>query len=188
MNQRVMIAMAIACQPSLLIADEPTTALDVTIQAQILELLRSLQRQRGMALVLVTHNMGVLADTAHRVAVMYAGQVVEERRDAEPVRAPQHPYTAALSRPARAPATAARLATIPGTVPGLYDRPPGCLFGPRCAYATRVPEGPAAKSAPGWAARSAATTRWAIPHGMRASRPMAAAPVRRRSLKRATAS
>jgi dipeptide transport system ATP-binding protein len=136
MNQRVMIAIAIACRPSLLIADEPTTALDVTVQAQILELLRSLQRQHGMALVLVTHNMDVLADTAHRVAVMYAGQVVETRDTESLFGAPQHPYTAALLAARPQCQDRARLATIPGTMPGLYDRPPGCLFGPRCAYAT----------------------------------------------------
>ena len=137
MNQRVMIAMAIACNPRLLIADEPTTALDVTIQAQILDLLRTLQKERGMALVLVTHNMGVVAEMAHRVAVMYAGQVVEEQRAEALFAAPQHPYTAALlaAMPERS-AEDARLATIPGVVPGLYDRPQGCLFSPRCAYAT----------------------------------------------------
>src|SRR5499427_2114010 len=96
MNQRVMIAMAIACNPKLLIADEPTTALDVTIQAQILDLLLTLQRDRGMALILITHNMGIVADTAQRVIVMYAGQVVEEQRTARLFEAPQHPYTAAL--------------------------------------------------------------------------------------------
>src|SRR6476660_5003111 len=96
MNQRVMIAMAIACNPRLLIADEPTTALDVTIQAQILDLLLSLQRERGMALVLITHNMGVVAETAQRVMVMYAGQIMEERDAASLFEAPQHPYTAAL--------------------------------------------------------------------------------------------
>src|SRR5262249_35026420 len=96
MNQRVMIAMAIACNPKVLIADEPTTALDVTIQAQIIELLLSLQRDRGMGLILITHNMGVVADTAQRVAVMYAGEIVEERSAAALFAAPQHPYTAAL--------------------------------------------------------------------------------------------
>jgi dipeptide transport system ATP-binding protein len=138
MNQRVMIAMAIACNPKLLIADEPTTALDVTIQAQILDLLRDLQRSRGMALVLVTHNMGVVADMARRVAVMYAGQVMEERAADELFNAPQHPYTSALlaAMPERSTGRS-RLATIPGIVPGLYDRPAGCLFAPRCAYATR---------------------------------------------------
>ena len=138
MNQRVMIAMAIACNPRLLIADEPTTALDVTIQAQILDLLRDLQRDRGMALVLVTHNMGVVADMARRVVVMYAGQAMEERAADDLFGLPQHPYTHALlaAMPERSTGHA-RLATIPGVVPGLYDRPPGCLFAPRCAFATR---------------------------------------------------
>jgi dipeptide transport system ATP-binding protein len=138
MNQRVMIAMAIACNPKLLIADEPTTALDVTIQAQILDLLRQLQRERGMALVLITHNMGVVAEMAQRVAVMYAGQVVEDRPARALFDAPQHPYTAALlsALPERHADVSDRLATIPGMVPGLYDRPRGCLFSPRCASAT----------------------------------------------------
>jgi dipeptide transport system ATP-binding protein len=137
MNQRVMIAMAIACNPRLLIADEPTTALDVTIQAQILDLLRALQRERGMALILVTHNMGVVAEMARRVAVMYAGQIVEERDADALFAAPEHPYTAALlaAMPDHAK-SGGRLATIPGIVPGLYDRPSGCLFAPRCSYAT----------------------------------------------------
>src|SRR5215472_7743143 len=137
MNQRVMIAMAIACNPRLLIADEPTTALDVTIQAQILDLLRALQRERGMALILVTHNMGVVAEMARRVAVMYAGQIVEERTADALFAAPQHPYTAALlsAMPERS-TVESQLATIPGMVPGLYDRPRGCLFAPRCTYAT----------------------------------------------------
>jgi dipeptide transport system ATP-binding protein len=136
MNQRVMIAMAIACQPDLLIADEPTTALDVTVQAQILELLRTLQRDRGMALILVSHNMDVVAETTRRVAVMYAGQIVEERDTAALFGAPQHPYTAALLAARPEHRESARLATIPGAPPGLNDRPRGCLFGPRCAYAT----------------------------------------------------
>ena len=137
MNQRVMIAMAISCNPRLLIADEPTTALDVTIQAQILDLLRSLQKERGMALVLVTHNMGVVSEMERRVAVMYAGQVVEERRADALFAAPQHPYTAALlaAMPERSTGET-RLETIPGMVPGLYDRPSGCLFAPRCIDAT----------------------------------------------------
>ena len=136
MNQRVMIAMAIACNPRLLIADEPTTALDVTIQAQILDLLLTLQRERGMALILITHNMGVVAETAQRVAVMYAGQIVEERGAAALFAAPQHPYTAALlaALPERSTGET-RLATIPGMVPGLHNRPTGCLFNPRCLYA-----------------------------------------------------
>jgi dipeptide transport system ATP-binding protein len=138
MNQRVMIAMAISCNPRLLIADEPTTALDVTIQAQILDLLRDLQKERGMALVLITHNMGVVSEMARRVAVMYAGQVMEQRPVAQLFANPQHPYTEALlaALPERGPA-GKRLATIPGVVPGVYDRPAGCLFAPRCAYATR---------------------------------------------------
>ncbi|MBN9442122.1 ABC transporter ATP-binding protein [Bosea sp. (in: a-proteobacteria)] len=137
MNQRVMIAMAIACNPRLLIADEPTTALDVTIQAQILELLMSLQRERGMALVLITHNMGVVAETAQRIMVMYAGQIMEERKVDALFADPQHPYSAALlaALPERSE-NARRLATIPGMVPGLNDRPKGCLFSPRCTYAT----------------------------------------------------
>src|SRR5262245_1868037 len=138
MNQRVMIAMAIACNPKLLIADEPTTALDVTIQAQILDLLLSLQRDRGMALILITHNMGVVSDTTERVAVMYAGQIMEERSTASLFAAPQHPYTAALLAARPEASDGGRLATIPGVVPGAYDRPRGCLFGPRCAYATRL--------------------------------------------------
>ena len=136
MNQRVMIAMAIACNPRLLIADEPTTALDVTIQAQILDLLISLQKERGMALVLITHNMGVVAETAQRVMVMYAGQIMEERRADDLFAAPQHPYTAALLAALPERSEGGRLATIPGVVPGLYDRPAGCLFSPRCAFAT----------------------------------------------------
>jgi dipeptide transport system ATP-binding protein len=137
MNQRVMIAMAIACNPRLLIADEPTTALDVTIQAQILELLMTLQRERNMALVLITHNMGVVAETAQRIMVMYAGQIMEERKVDALFANPQHPYSAALlaALPERSE-HATRLATIPGMVPGLNDRPKGCLFSPRCAYAT----------------------------------------------------
>jgi dipeptide transport system ATP-binding protein len=130
--------MAISCNPRLLIADEPTTALDVTIQAQILDLLRNLQKERGMALVLITHNMGVVSEMAQRVAVMYAGQVMEQRGVAELFADPQHPYTEALlsALPERGPA-GHRLATIPGMVPGVFDRPGGCLFAPRCNYATQ---------------------------------------------------
>ena len=136
MNQRVMIAMAISCNPKLLIADEPTTALDVTIQKQILDLLLDLQRQRGMGLVLITHDMGVVAETAHRVQVMYAGQMVEEQPTEALFAAPRHPYTAALlaALPERAMGRR-RLPTIPGVVPGIDDRPRGCLFNPRCRFA-----------------------------------------------------
>jgi dipeptide transport system ATP-binding protein len=135
-RQRVMIAMALANEPDLLIADEPTTALDVTIQAQILDLLLTLQRERGMALVLITHNIGVVAETASRVAVMYAGQVMEEQAANHLFSNPQHPYTQALLAALPERAAGGRLATIPGMVPGPYDRPGGCLFSPRCAYAT----------------------------------------------------
>lgn len=137
MNQRVMIAMAIACQPRLLIADEPTTALDVTIQAQVMALLQRLQATLGMALVLITHDLAVVAQLArrmpHRVAVMHAGQVVEEGSAGELFGKPRHPYTAALL--AALPEHnkgAARLAALPGVVPGRCDRPTGCLLSPRC--------------------------------------------------------
>ncbi|MGF2253678.1 dipeptide ABC transporter ATP-binding protein [Yersinia ruckeri] len=136
MSQRVMIAMAIACRPKLLIADEPTTALDVTIQAQIIELLLELQQQENMALLLITHDLALVAEAAHHIIVMYAGQVVETGKAAEIFRAPRHPYTQALLR--ALPEFAqdkARLASLPGVVPGKYDRPDGCLLNPRCPYA-----------------------------------------------------
>ncbi|MCU9847021.1 ABC transporter ATP-binding protein [Defluviimonas sp. D31] len=135
MNQRVMIAMAIACNPKLLIADEPTTALDVTIQAQILDLLTGLQKDTGMALILITHDMGVVAETAERVQVQYAGQKVEEQPVADLFETPHHPYTAALLAALPERATSRHLPTIPGVVPGQFDRPKGCLFSPRCKYA-----------------------------------------------------
>jgi dipeptide transport system ATP-binding protein len=137
MSQRVMIAMALACNPKLLIADEPTTALDVTIQAQILDLLVRLQKEEQMALVLITHDMGVVAETAERVQVQYAGQKVEEQPVVPLFADPHHPYTAALlaALPERA-IHGGRLPSISGTVPGQYDRPAGCLFSPRCAFAT----------------------------------------------------
>lgn len=138
MNQRIMIAMAVSCRPRLLIADEPTSALDVTVQNQILALLANLQKDFGMALSLITHDMGIVARSPGRVQVMYAGKVVEEGPTADVLATPRHPYTAALlaSRPELA-GGARRLRTIPGTVPGADDRPAGCLFGPRC---TRVGE------------------------------------------------
>jgi dipeptide transport system ATP-binding protein len=137
LNQRAMIAMAIACNPALLIADEPTTALDVTVQKGVLELMLQLQRAHGMGLLLITHDMGVVAETAHRVQVMYAGQVMEEQPAAALFAHPRHPYTAALldALPERAEGKA-RLPTIPGVVPGIDDRPSGCLFAPRCRWAT----------------------------------------------------
>ncbi|EDI5823251.1 dipeptide ABC transporter ATP-binding protein [Salmonella enterica subsp. enterica serovar Javiana] len=137
MSQRVMIAMAIACRPKLLIADEPTTALDVTIQAQIIELLLELQQKENMALVLITHDLALVAEAAHKIIVMYAGQVVETGAAQDIFRAPRHPYTQALLR--ALPEFAqdkARLASLPGVVPGKYDRPTGCLLNPRCPYAT----------------------------------------------------
>ncbi len=136
MNQRVMIAMAIACDPKLLIADEPTTALDVTIQAQILDLLLGLQEKRDMALVLITHDMGVIAETAQRVNVMYAGQKVESQEASKLFHHPRHPYTSALleALPERSKGRH-RLPTIPGVVPSAYDDIHGCLFHPRCRKA-----------------------------------------------------
>lgn len=134
MSQRVMIAMAIACRPRLLIADEPTTALDVTIQAQILELLTDLTRERGMSLVLITHDMGVVAETADRVVVQYAGQQMESADVLGLFTWPRHPYTAALLEALPERATGGMLATIPGLVPGVTDRPPACLFAPRCRF------------------------------------------------------
>ncbi len=138
MNQRVMIAMAIACNPKLLIADEPTTALDVTIQAQILDLLVRLQQETGMALILITHDMGVVAETAQRVGVQYAGQKVEEQPVAGLFDDPHHPYTAALLAALPERASTDRLPSIPGVVPGQFDRPSGCLFSPRCKFATEL--------------------------------------------------
>jgi len=135
MCQRVMIAMAIACKPKLLIADEPTTALDVTIQAQILELLLDLQKDTGMALVLITHDMGVVAETAQRVSVQYAGQKVEEQNVQSLFANPHHPYTDALLAALPERANSRKLPSIPGVVPGQFDRPSGCLFSPRCQFA-----------------------------------------------------
>jgi peptide/nickel transport system ATP-binding protein len=136
MRQRVMIAMALICHPQILIADEPTTALDVTIQAQILELLERLQRELGMAVLLITHDLGVVAGTADRVVVMYAGQVVETAPTAALFAQPGHPYTEGLmaSIP-RLDRPRARLHSIPGSVPAATAWPPGCRFHPRCPFA-----------------------------------------------------
>ena len=136
MSQRVMIAIALACRPKLIIADEPTTALDVTIQAQILELLVGLQRETGMGLVLITHDMGVVAETAQRVSVHYAGQKVEEQDVAPLFADPHHPYTSALLAALPERSSGRYLPSIPGVVPGQFDRPPACLFEPRCRFAT----------------------------------------------------
>src|SRR3989454_11041726 len=139
MRQRVMIAMALACDPKLLIADEPTTALDVTIQAQILELLNELRKTRELGVLLITHDLGVVAEVADRVAVMYTGKIVEESPVEELFARPKHPYTEGLLRSvpkltAEHVAKAERLETIEGVVPSPTDLPPGCHFAPRCPY------------------------------------------------------
>ena len=139
MRQRVMIAMALACNPALLIADEPTTALDVTIQAQILDLLAEMKSRLGMAVLLITHAMGVVAETCQRVTVMYAGKVVEEAPVGELFAQPRHPYTQGLIRSIprvdRAATRKSRLESIAGVVPSLLDPMPGCRFAPRCPFA-----------------------------------------------------
>jgi oligopeptide/dipeptide ABC transporter ATP-binding protein len=139
MRQRVMIAMALACDPKLLIADEPTTALDVTIQAQILELLDELRKNRELAVLLITHDLGVVAEVADRVAVMYTGRIVEESPVEELFARPKHPYTEGLLRSVPKLTSASvvkkeRLETIEGTVPSPTELPPGCHFAPRCRY------------------------------------------------------
>ena len=138
MRQRVMIAMALSCNPKLLIADEPTTALDVTIQAEILELLRGLKDDFDLSMLLITHDLGVVAETADRVAVMYAGRIVEEAPDRAIFHNPKHPYTEGLlhsvPRLTEEGLKLRRLATIEGTVPSLLDLPAGCKFAPRCSY------------------------------------------------------
>ena len=139
MRQRVMIAMALACNPKLLIADEPTTALDVTIQAEILDLLKSLRQEFGLSILLITHDLGVVAEAADAVAVMYAGQVVEEAPVRELFKNPRHPYTMGLlrsiPRPSPEGVSRRRLEAIEGTVPSLENLPRGCTFAPRCNYA-----------------------------------------------------
>ncbi len=138
MSQRVMIAMALACKPKLLIADEPTTALDVTIQAQILDLLLKLKTDTHMGLVLITHDMGVVAETADHVIVQYAGRQVERNSTRGLFAAAHHPYTAALLNALPERAKHRLLPAIPGVVPGQFDRPKGCLFSPRCAYVQEI--------------------------------------------------
>jgi oligopeptide/dipeptide ABC transporter ATP-binding protein len=133
MAQRVMIAMALACEPDLLIADEPTTALDVTIQAQILDLMRNLREETGTAIILITHDLGVVAEMCDRVAVMYAGEIVEQADVVPLFRDPKHPYTRGLIASIPLPGEIRdELAVIPGNVPNLIDLPPGCRFAPRC--------------------------------------------------------
>ena len=134
LRQRVMIAMSLACDPRILIADEPTTALDVTTQAQVLDLLRSLQRERGLSLILITHDMGVIAEMADDVAVMYLGRIVERGPVDQIFHAPRHPYTKALLRsiPSILATPRSKLETIEGSIPHPYNRPKGCPFHPRC--------------------------------------------------------
>ena len=160
MRQRVMIAMALSCNPKLLIADEPTTALDVTIQAQILDLLNEMKQRLGMAVLLITHAMGVVAETAQRVVVMYAGKVVEEAPVGALFADPRHPYTQGLIRSIPRLDLAAtehrRLEAIPGTVPSLLNPPPGCRFAARCRHAiARLPSRPSRRCA-----RWRPATRW----------------------------
>ncbi|MFP6624313.1 MAG: ABC transporter ATP-binding protein [Myxococcota bacterium] len=137
MRQRVMIAMALACKPRLLIADEPTTALDVTIQAQILKLMKQLQKERGTSILFITHNLGVVAGMADEVLIMYAGRVVERGSVLQIFERPSHPYTQGLmaSIPSLDSERKAPLSTIEGTVPGLHELPTGCRFHPRCSHA-----------------------------------------------------
>lgn len=144
MRQRVMIALAMICKPRLLIADEPTTALDVTVQAQILDLMRRLQKEMGMSILFITHDMGVVAEIADDVAVMYAGAIVENAPVLELFDAPSHPYTQGLlaSIPTPGRVGSARLVPIPGAVPSLMAMPPGCAFAPRCGHATKACEQP----------------------------------------------
>jgi peptide/nickel transport system ATP-binding protein/oligopeptide transport system ATP-binding protein len=138
MRQRAMIAMALACSPKLMIADEPTTALDVTIQAQILELINRLQKEKGMSVILITHNLGVIAETARKVAVMYAGRIVEYTEVRPLFGGPKHPYTQGLlqsiPRLDEDHSRKQRLEAIPGLVPSLLDLPAGCKFSNRCKY------------------------------------------------------
>ena len=139
MRQRVMIAMALACRPTLLIADEPTTALDVTIQAQILDLMRRLQEETGTSILFITHNLGVVAEVAHRVVVMYAGRIVEEGDVRSLLKSPRHPYTrgllACMPHLGQRRGDGGRLHAIPGSVPSPVNRPAGCTFAPRCTLA-----------------------------------------------------
>ena len=172
MRQRAMIALALACNPELLLADEPTTALDATVQIQVLILLRELQKELGLGIVFVTHDIGAALEVADRIAVMYAGRIVEEGTARELIHAPRHPYTQALlrSRAHGAMDKGQRLVTIPGSPPDLSKLPPGCAFAERCRLAQdacRTTQPPAAELAPGHRARclrTDATADAATPH------------------------
>jgi peptide/nickel transport system ATP-binding protein len=158
MRQRAMIALALACNPQLLLADEPTTALDATVQIQVLILLRELQQELGLSIVFVTHDIGAALEVADRIAVMYAGRIVEEGTARELIRAPRHPYTLALlrSRAHGAMDKGQRLVTIAGSPPDLSKLPPGCAFAERCCWADeacRTQQPPAVEIAPGHRAR-----------------------------------
>jgi peptide/nickel transport system ATP-binding protein/oligopeptide transport system ATP-binding protein len=155
MRQRAMIAMALACSPKLMIADEPTTALDVTIQAQILELISGLQKEKGMSVILITHNLGVIAETAQKVAIMYAGRIVEYTGVRPIFATPKHPYTQGLlqsiPRLDQDHGRKTRLEAIPGLVPSLLDLPKGCKFSNRCKFVFDrcIEEPPLIEAAPG---------------------------------------
>jgi peptide/nickel transport system ATP-binding protein len=175
-NQRVMIAIALAGQPDLLIADEPTTALDVTIQAQILDLLDSVRRELGMALVLISHDLGVVAETCDRVAVMYAGRIVEEGLAAALFDEPAHPYTRGLLNALPTLDVSERLVAIPGTVPDPRAMPRGCAFGPRCPRAVMACEAGVPPLAPNAPDRAVACIRpEPAPAAIRAVQPEAVA-------------
>jgi peptide/nickel transport system ATP-binding protein len=141
MRQRAMIAMALVCDPELLIADEPTTALDVTVQAQIMDLLKDLQQEFGTAIIFITHDLGVIADIADDVLVMYGGRCVEKGTKQEVLRTPEHPYTLGLlgSMPSLDGPVDVPLSPIPGAPPSLLNPPSGCRFHPRCTFAEKVP-------------------------------------------------
>jgi oligopeptide/dipeptide ABC transporter ATP-binding protein len=179
MRQRVMIAIALACRPPLLIADEPTTALDVTVQAQILDLLRDMRTQFDLSLLLITHDLGVIAETADRVAVMYAGRIVETAPVRELFRDPKHPYTQGLLASIPGEGGGSRLRAIEGAVPNLAALPPGCTFAPRCPHrlpvcTTAVPA--LVELAPGHAARCYLHSDRAEPAGERVAVAAAGAP------------
>jgi peptide/nickel transport system ATP-binding protein len=162
MRQRAMIALALSCNPKILLADEPTTALDATVQVQILLLLRDLQKELGLSMIFVTHDIGVAVEVADRVAVMYAGRIVELGPVRDVLRTPKHPYTIGLlsTRAHGGKLEGKRLPTIPGSPPDLANLPPGCAFAPRCARATDVCRAAVPPSAAVSAAHAVRCVRW----------------------------